>query len=70
MYARVIEYAGSDNLGYFMKQHIDRNAKVTTYMYKGYAPWSKYFESHTIIYSGKKSGNFPELHRSIINLKG
>lgn len=70
MYARVIESAGSDDLGPFMKEHIDKNARVTTDMWTGYAPLSKYFENHKRIYSGDKGGNFPELHRSIMNLKG
>ncbi len=70
LYARVIETAGSKDLGPFMKDHIDKKAKVTTDMWTGYAPLSKDFENHIRIYSGDKGGNFPELHRAIMNLKG
>ncbi len=70
LYARVIPDASADSLGGFMKDHIDKSAKVTTDEWTGYGPLTKDFENLVRIPSGKKGSNFPELHRVVMNLKG
>lgn len=70
LYARVIDKANSKNLGGFMRDHIDTKANITTDKWSGYIPLKSDFENLTQIYSGDKGGNFPELHRVIMNLKG
>lgn len=70
LYARQISNADAVSLGGFMKDHIDTSAKVTTDQWTGYGPLAKTFENLTRIPSGKKGGNFPELHRAVMNLKG
>lgn len=69
LYARVIPYADAVCLGGFMKDHIDPAAKVTTDQWTGYGPVAKDFANMVRIPSGKKGGNFPELHRAIMMLK-
>lgn len=69
LYARVIPKANAINLGGFMRDHIDSNAKVTTDKWTGYDPVSKHFPNMIRIESGKKGSNFPELHRVIMMLK-
>lgn len=70
LYARVIDKANGKNLGDFMKSHIDPDAHITTDKWSGYQPLKKDFKNLKQIYSGDKGGNFPELHRVIMNLKG
>ena len=70
LYARVIPKASAEHLGSFMRDHIDSDAKVTTDQWTGYAPLKKEFKNLGRIPSGKKGNNFPELHRTIMNLKG
>lgn len=70
LYAREIPHADAKSLGGFMKDHIARDAQVTTDQWTGYAPLEKDFENMVRIPSGKKGGNFPELHRVVMNLKG
>ena len=70
LYAKVIKSASAENLGKFMKDHIASEAKITTDKWTGYQPLKKDFKNLTQIYSGDKGGNFPELHRVIMNLKG
>lgn len=69
LYARVIDKANAVNLGSFMRDHIDTKAPITTDKWTGYQPLKKEFENLNQIYSGDKGGNFPELHRVIMNLK-
>jgi transposase-like protein len=69
LYARVIDKANASNLGDFMRDHIAREANVTTDKWTGYQPLKKDFKNLVQIYSGDKGGNFPELHRVIMNLK-
>jgi len=69
LYARVIEKADAINLGSFMRDHIDPKAPITTDKWTGYQPLKEEFENLNQIYSGDKGGNFPELHRVIMNLK-
>ena len=70
LYARQISKADAVSLGGFMKDPIDKSAKVTTDQWTGYGPLAKTFENLVRIPSGKKGGNFYELHRAIMNLKG
>ncbi len=70
LYAREIPNADAACLGGFMKDHIATGAKVTTDQWTGYGPLAKTFENLVRIPSGKKGGNFPELHRVVMNLKG
>lgn len=69
LYARVIEKANAKNLGAFMRDHIDPEAKVTTDKWAGYSPLKEEFQNLEQIYSGHKGGNFPELHRAIMGVK-
>ena len=69
LYARVIDKANAINLGGFMRDHISTKANITTDKWTGYQPLKKDFENLVQIYSGDKGGNFPELHRVIMNLK-
>ena len=70
LYARVISNADAASLGDFTKHHIALDANVTTDQWTGYRPLAKVFENLVQVPSGKKGGNFPELHRTIMNLKG
>ena len=69
LYAREIPNASSSSLGDFMKDHISPLAHVTTDKWVGYKPLKKHFINLEQIPSGKKGGNFKELHRVIMNLK-
>lgn len=69
LYAKVISSASAKELGAFMKTHIDPEAEVATDKWTGYKPLAKDFENLTQLYSGDKGGNFPELHRVIMNMK-
>lgn len=69
-YARVIDKADAKNLGDFMKQNIDKGARITTDEWTGYRPLDREFENIKHIKSGRKGENFPELHRVIMNFKG
>lgn len=70
LYAREIPNASAGHLGSFMQDHIDKRAMVTTDKWSGYAPLERDFENLVRVPSGKKGGNFPELHRVVMNLKG
>ena len=52
-----------------MYARVIEKADVTTDKWTGYKPLKKNFENLTQIYSGKKGGNFPDLHRAIMNMK-
>lgn len=69
LYARVISKANADNLGGFMRDHIDPQAEITTDQWTGYNPLSEDFPNMIRIPSGSKGSNFPELHRTIMMLK-
>lgn len=68
-YAKVIDKADAKNLGSFMKQKIEPQAKVTTDEWTSYIPLLKDFEQMKRVKSGKKGANFPELHRVIMTFK-
>ena len=70
VYGKVIQKASSKELGQFMKDNIDPKATIKTDEWPGYKPIKKDFENMTMIKSGKKGDNFPELHRVIMGFKG
>lgn len=70
LYARVIPKASAEHLGDFMRSHINQEANVVTDKWTGYTPLKRDFNNLVQIPSGKKGGNFTELHRVIMNLKG
>jgi hypothetical protein len=53
LYARVIPNASAEQLGGFMKAHIDPKAKITTDKWTGYIPLKADFENLTRVASGK-----------------
>ncbi len=69
LYTRVIDRADAASLGGFMCDHVDRDAMVRTDGWSGYKPLKTEFENMEHILSGEKGGNFPELHRVVMNLK-
>lgn len=60
MYGKVIPKSSSKELGGFMKTTIGLDAQIKTDKWRGYAPFD----------SGKKGGNFLDLHRCIMGFKG
>jgi hypothetical protein len=69
MYGKEIESANAKNLGCFMKETVETQAKIKTDKWKGYEPLKKNFENLTQLSSGEKGGNFPEIHRAIMLFK-
>lgn len=69
MYAREIPNTSSESLGGFIRDHIALSAHINTDKWSGYAPFEKSFEN-LVRPTGRKGGNFPEMHRVIMNLKG
>lgn len=69
VYGKVINKSSAKELGGFMKDTIDKEAKVKTDLWSGYTPLKKYFANLEQESSGKKGCNFPDLHRSIMLLK-
>lgn len=53
-----------------MKANIDMEAKIKTDKWTGYKPLKKDFINLNQVLSGKKGGNFPDLHRVIMGFKG
>jgi hypothetical protein len=70
MYGKVIKQSSSKELGAFMRDVIDKQTKIKTDKWRGYQPLKKDFENLVQVESGKKGGNFPELHRTIMGFKG
>lgn len=70
MYGKVIKQSSSKELGEFMKSTIDINAQIKTDKWRGYSPLAKDFKNLLQVDSGKKGGNFPDLHRCIMGFKG
>ena len=69
MYARVIKDGSNESLKPFFNDHIDPKAKIKTDEWKGYNPFNKDFPNLEQIPSGKKGGNFPDMHRVIMMFK-
>jgi hypothetical protein len=70
MYGKVINQSSAKELGDFMKAKIDLSANVKTDKWSGYKPLIKDFPNLIQVESGKKGGNFPDLHRAIMGFKG
>jgi len=70
MYGKVILQSSSKELGGFMKTTIDLNAQIKTDKWRGYSPLAKDFKNLSQVDSGRKGGNFPDLHRCIMGFKG
>jgi transposase-like protein len=69
MYGKVINSADSKNLGGFMREKITPDAVIKTDKWQGYRPLQGEFKNMTQVSSGKKGGNFPEIHRAIMLFK-
>ncbi len=70
MYGKVIKQSSSKELGEFMKMTIETSAQIKTDKWRGYSPLVKDFNNLVQVDSGKKGGNFPDLHRCIMGFKG
>jgi hypothetical protein len=70
MYGKVIKQSSSKELGAFMESVLETDAHIKTDKWRGYQPLKKDFCNLEQIESGKKGGNFPELHRTIMGFKG
>lgn len=70
IYGKVIKHSSAKELGTFMKANIDVSANVKTDKWNGYKPLEKEFPNLVQVESGKKGGNFPDLHRTIMGFKG
>ncbi len=70
MYGKVIKKSSSKELGEFMKTTIGLDAQIKTDKWRGYSPLAKDFKNLVQVDSGKKGGNFPDLHRCIMGFKG
>jgi transposase-like protein len=69
MYGKVIDKADAKNLGCFMRTKIESKTSIKTDKRTGYAPLKSEFENLVQVDSGKKGGNFPEMHRAIMLFK-
>ena len=70
MYGKVINHSSAKELGAFMKETIAKDTVVRTDEWAGYKPLKKDFANLSHTSSGKKGGNFPDLHRVIMGFKG
>lgn len=70
IYGKVINNAGSKELLPFFNETISKEAQIKTDKWRGYLPVSKVFKKLVQKESGKKGGNFPEIHRIIMGFKG
>jgi len=78
MYGKVIEKADAKNLGSFtctayevrgIRLKINPEANIKTDKWQGYRPLKSEFKNLNQLSSGKKGGNFPEIHRAIMLFK-
>ena len=70
MYGKVIQKSSSKELGNFMKTTIELDAQIKTDKWRGYTPLAKDYKNLVQVDSGKKGGNFPDLHRCVMGFKG
>ena len=70
MYGKVIKQSSSKELGGFMKMTIETSAQIKTDKWRGNSHLVKVFNNLVQVDSGKKGGNFPNLHRCIMGFKG
>ncbi len=69
VYGKVVDNAGHEQLGKFMKDTIEADAQIKTDVWTGYKPLVKDFCNLTQVPSGKKGENFPDMHRVIMGFK-
>ena len=69
MYGKVIEKADAKNLGSFIRMKINPEANIKTDKWQGYKPLRNEFKNLSQLSSGKKGGNFPEIHRAVMLFK-
>ena len=69
MYARVIGNCSNAKFKPFFGEHISKNAQIKTDGWSGYTPFKKEYPNFVQEPSGKKGGNFGEMHRCIMMLK-
>jgi hypothetical protein len=67
-YAKVISSADHIELGKFMDEHISKDAQIRTDKWRGYLPLKDKYNIEQI--ESAKGENFPQLHTTIMNLKG
>jgi predicted RNA-binding Zn-ribbon protein involved in translation (DUF1610 family) len=60
------QHSSSKELGAFMELVLEKSANIKTDKWRGYQPLTKDFINLKQVDSGKKGGNFPELHRAIM----
>lgn len=70
LYGKVIGNSSAKELGGFLKETVDNEAYIKADKWKGYKPLIKDFPNLEQVESGKKGGNFPDLHRVIMGFKG
>ena len=70
LYGKVIGQSSSKELGGLMETVLDKQARIKTDLWRDYRPLKKNFVNLEQVGSGKKGGNFPELHRTIMGFKG
>lgn len=70
IYGRVIDKCSAKELGKFMRETIDSNAKIKTDEWTGYKPLKSEFPNLTQSPTGKKGEGFPDMHRIIMGFKG
>lgn len=68
-YAQVIQNAGTKQLLPFIQSHIDKNARITTDKWRGYAPIAKGTTYNISQIESGQGRNFPLIHRFIMGLK-
>jgi hypothetical protein len=68
-YAQVIQNAGTKQLLPFIQSHIDKNARITTDKWRGYAPIARGTTYNISQIESGQGRNFPLLHRFIMGLK-
>ena len=68
-YGRVVETASKGNLGAFMLDHVDKDAKVKTDFWSGYKGMESHFPNLVRKKSGKKGENFKQMHWVIMMFK-
>jgi hypothetical protein len=69
MYACVIEDCSNAEFKPFFEEHISKAAKVRTDGWAGYKPFKEEYPELRQVISGKKGGNYTEMHRCIMMFK-
>ena len=70
MYAKVISQRSAKELGGFMDETISKEANIKTDECNAYKALDVKFPNMILVPSRKEGGNFPELHRIIMGIKG